>query len=118
MSEANNISEVLANAFVTAADGFPAGLELDHARYLPELADIDMPEEQKVVLLETLWPIMRSFVELGFASDIHSNTCEQLTGTFNAVAGPTLDGVNYAEVSSPSVSAVSGVRGGKGLRND
>ncbi len=36
------------------------------ARYLPELDDIEISEEQKLELLGILYSIMRSFVELGF----------------------------------------------------
>ncbi len=118
MTEADNISEILANAFAPAAETTPAGLELDHARYLPELADLDMPEEQKIVLIETLWPIMRSLVDLGYASEVPANTCGQLSDVFNDAASPTLEGVDYAEVSLPRISASRGQGGKKGWHHD
>lgn len=37
------------------------------ARYLPELDKLAMPEDQKLALLETLFDILRGFVEMGFA---------------------------------------------------
>jgi hypothetical protein len=48
--------------------------DLDPAEYMDELASFDMTEAQKLELLQTLWSIMGSFVELGFTVDI----CEQL----------------------------------------
>lgn len=41
--------------------------EDDLAWYLPELNELSIPEEQKIALLETLFDIMRRFVEMGFA---------------------------------------------------
>lgn len=42
----------------------------DIAKYAGELGDLDITEDQKRELLETLWSIMRSFVEMGFDVDI------------------------------------------------
>lgn len=44
--------------------------EDDLAQYLPELDELTIPEEQKIALLETLFDIMRRFVEMGFAPDV------------------------------------------------
>ena len=67
---------------VTAA---PTGMEADIAKYQGELGDLDITEDQKRELLETLWSIMRSFVEMGFDVDI----CAALTdgGTDGDSAG-------------------------------
>lgn len=48
----------------------PAALELDVAKYLPEMEGFDMTEAQKIEMLQVLWEIMRAFVELGFTTDI------------------------------------------------
>jgi hypothetical protein len=76
------MSEHLDKHFMEASDGM-AGLsisstpyDLDPFRYLGEIADFDMSEEEKVELLQTLWSIMRSFVELGFKGD----ACELIFG--------------------------------------
>jgi hypothetical protein len=76
------MSEHLDKQFMEASDGM-AGLsisstpyDLDPSRYLGEVADFDMSEEQKIELLQTLWSIMRSFVELGFKGD----ACELIFG--------------------------------------
>jgi hypothetical protein len=76
------MSEHIDKHFMEATDGM-AGLsisstpyDLDPARYLGEIADFDMSDEQKTELLQTLWSIMRSFVELGFKGD----ACELIFG--------------------------------------
>lgn len=51
------------------------GAEVEIGKYAGELNDLDITEEQKRELLETLWSIMRSFVEMGFSVDI----CAALT---------------------------------------
>lgn len=53
-----------------AASPVPASLDLDASKYSAELEDFEMTEDQKRELLETLWSIMRSFVELGFSVDV------------------------------------------------
>jgi hypothetical protein len=50
------------------------GPELDPSKYLSEIQDYEITEAQKMELLETLWSIMRSFVEAGF----ELNICEQI----------------------------------------
>lgn len=49
-------------------------LGLDASKYLPEMGEFEISDAQKIELLQTLWSIMRSFVELGF----DMNICEQL----------------------------------------
>jgi len=41
-------------------------LRFDWADWLPYLEDQDVPEEQKRVLIETLWGIVVAFVDLGW----------------------------------------------------
>ncbi len=48
-----------------AATLSPATLEMDADRYLPQLAEYDLTEAQKLELLQTLWSIMKGFVEMG-----------------------------------------------------
>lgn len=45
-------------------------LLLDHGEYYDDLASLDISEDQKRELLETMWSIMRLFVELGFSCDV------------------------------------------------
>jgi hypothetical protein len=52
----------------------PPALELDHAKYMGDLEEFDPSDKQKRELLETLWSIMSTFVQLGFAPNI----CEQI----------------------------------------
>ncbi len=44
-------------------------LTLDFARYEALLADFDMSEEERAALLEAMWNVVVSFVDLGF--DLH-----------------------------------------------
>lgn len=47
-------------------------LAFDKEKYLPELEDTDLTQEQKIELLQALWSIMEAFVDLGFgANSIH-----------------------------------------------
>lgn len=48
----------------------PNDLLLDHAEYYDDLANLDIPEDQKRELLETIWSIMRLFVEFGYSYDV------------------------------------------------
>lgn len=57
-----------------------ADFDLDASKYLPELADFEMTDTQALELLQTLWSIMRAFVELG----IDVNLCEQLLSDSDA----------------------------------
>ncbi|BBK42780.1 hypothetical protein STVA_28000 [Allostella vacuolata] len=62
--------------FSEAGAAVPPALELDVERYRGDLAGFDLNEDQQRELLETLWSIMRSFVELGFTVDV----CGQVFG--------------------------------------
>ena len=57
-------------------------LEPDPERYRAALAEFDLTEAQETELLQTLWSIMRTFVEMGFSADV----CGHVFGTFNAVS--------------------------------
>ena len=60
----------LAHDYETASREARQGLELDTASYLGDLDEFEIDEEQKIELLETLWNIMRSMVEIGISVDI------------------------------------------------
>ncbi|MEJ1961818.1 MAG: hypothetical protein WDO56_09815 [Gammaproteobacteria bacterium] len=47
----------------------PGALPLDVSKYREDIADFELTEEQRIVLLTTLWNIMRSFAEIGFGID-------------------------------------------------
>lgn len=48
----------------------PNDLPLDHQEYYDDIANLDIPEDQKRELLETIWSIMRLFVEFGYSYDV------------------------------------------------
>ena len=45
----------------------PNDLILDHSKYKSDLTESDIPEEKVREILDTLWGIMRLFVECGFS---------------------------------------------------
>ena len=48
----------------------PAGtLSLDTSKYLPYLAEFELTEAQQIEMLEALWSIMKTFVDIGFGVD-------------------------------------------------
>jgi hypothetical protein len=55
----------------------PPHLTLDYALYESLLDDSDLSEEQKRELIETLWNIVISFVDLGFGFNPVQLICEQ-----------------------------------------
>lgn len=68
----------------------PLAPRLNIDEYAADLAGFDMTDAQKRALLETLWDIMRSLVDLGF--DVgDADICGQLFGTFNEASGNTPD---------------------------
>jgi hypothetical protein len=73
---------LVAGAPSALAEPIPSSSEikLNVDAYLDDLDGLDISEAQKRALIETLWPIARSFVELGFRPD----TCGQLWGRFAA----------------------------------
>lgn len=75
-----------------SGDVLPA-LELDAEKYLPELDGFDMTEAQKRELLETLWSIMRTFVEFGFSA----NTCERMLETILPLPNGAAEGVSSSD---------------------
>lgn len=54
---------------MAADERFYPPLKLDVACYEELLADFDMSEEERAALLEAMWNIVVSFVDLGF--DLH-----------------------------------------------
>lgn len=76
--------------------------EMDPADYLGDMDGFDMTEAQKIALLETLWSIMRSFVEMGV--DVASaDPCGQI---FEGFAPDSVEGVTSS--FSNAASAPSG----------
>lgn len=82
----------LADHYTGAVSPMPTALDLDPGKYLTDLSDFDITEAQKMELLQTLWSIMRAFVDLGFEVDI----CEQLLGESEKISGDALDSVDLS----------------------
>jgi hypothetical protein len=68
-------------------------LTFDPARYLDDVAELDLPEPAKIELLTVLFYIMRRMVDLGF--DVGNvDFCGLIRAAFDAAANPAADAVN------------------------
>ncbi|MEO0613723.1 MAG: hypothetical protein AAFY83_10445 [Pseudomonadota bacterium] len=56
----------------------PFAVELDIEKYISQVEDFDLTEQQKREFLETLWAIMVSFVDLGFGIHPVQEVCGKL----------------------------------------
>ena len=61
----------------------PNDLLLDHSDYYEEIAEANIPEEKVHEVLDTLWNIMRLFVECGFNVDVAGRAAMEI---FNQAA--------------------------------
>ena len=52
---------------VRAPGPLPHALELDAAKYAAYVADLDVADHHQRKFLETVWSILRAFIELGFS---------------------------------------------------
>lgn len=82
----------------------PGALQLDAAAYMADLEDWDMSEARKIEMLETLWSIMRAFVELGFKADI----CGHIFGESTLEKLQTADDVQLPHCSTTMKEAGDG----------
>lgn len=55
----------------------PPSLSIDWEAYLPFFEDEDIPDDQKQELIEALWSIVVSFVDLGFGVHPVQQVCGQ-----------------------------------------
>lgn len=83
---------------------FGSAPALDHGKYLHQLDGLDLSDDQKRELLDTVWSIMRAFVELGFSSDLGASACGQEENSYPDESRGALDGVHYSVVVSASGS--------------
>ncbi len=56
----------------------PFAVELNIEKYISQVEDFDLTEQQKREFLETLWAIMISFVDLGFGIHPVQEVCGKL----------------------------------------
>ena len=50
-------------------------IRFDWQDWLPFFEDTDIPDDQKQELIETLWALVLSFVDLGFDVSAHPENC-------------------------------------------
>lgn len=74
--------------------------EMDPADYLADMDDLTMTEAQKVELLETLWSIMRSFVEMG-VDVANTDPCGQIFEDFVRASAGGVTSHRSKAVSAP-----------------
>ena len=60
-----------------ASIAIPQSLEIEPARYIQDLSELNIGDRQKQELLLALWSIMRACVELGFNVDVLELVCGQ-----------------------------------------
>lgn len=81
--------------------GAPAP-ELDPAEYLADMEGFAMSEAQKIELLETLWSIMRAFVEMG----VDVGAADPCGKMFEGLALDSVEGVTSPFASAASAHSV------------
>lgn len=69
--------ETVAGEVVDTVPSVPSELALDHERYMPELADLQISEDQKRAFLTALWVAMRACVELSYKMNVVELVCGQ-----------------------------------------
>ena len=103
----NKISKPVSLHFAEAAFPVISEIQLDPSKYLGDMDDFDVSDEQKLALLEALWSVMRSFVELGFSL----KDCGQLTDIFNEAAEGCAPGVTIDVTAQPVDTATKAPTG-------
>ncbi len=84
----------------------PPGLEIDWDAYLPFFEDEDISEADKRELIEALWSIVVSFVDLGFGVHPVQQACGQDVSLAELPMGDVVQ-LNPGSSLSTSYNAVS-----------
>lgn len=71
-------------AWAGTRDISPSGFELEPEEYMSGLDGLDITTAQKAELLQAMWSIMRSFVDLGFRVDVCGQLFEEFAIAANA----------------------------------
>lgn len=72
----------------------PPTLSIDWEAYLPFFEDDDIPDSEKQELIEALWSIVVSFVDLGFGVHPVQQACGQDISLTEMPAGDVLNSFN------------------------
>ena len=88
----------------------PPRLSIDWDAYLPFLENEDISEEQKHELIEALWTIMVSFVDLGFGIHPIQQVCGQ---DISLAELPAADVLNLGNTTSEFEPAAAPQESGK-----
>lgn len=66
-------------------------VRFDWRDWEPYLEDIDVPENQKQELIETLWGIVLSFIDLGYEVSENKSACGQQVDLKSVLESAVLD---------------------------
>lgn len=78
----------------------PPALTIDWGLYGQYLADSDLPESDKRQLIETLWSIIVSFVDLGFRVGPVKESCGQVEGLGPEADADSLPVLDYGDITA------------------
>lgn len=82
-------------------DAHRPGFSVNFEKYLPYLEDTDTPESEKLELIETLYSIMRSLVDIGYEMHPVSDECGQVS---KAARNLTPDSGNSVESETDTLA--------------
>lgn len=71
-------------------------LTLDPGEYHKHLDEFDLTEEQKLALLQTLWTIMQTMVDIGFGLDSTQMFLSKLSADFDTDSGNEVN-INHTD---------------------
>ena len=60
-------------------EGSRRSIEIDLEAYMPLLEDVEISEHEKLELLQTLYAIIKSFIDLGFSVQSPAGRCGKLS---------------------------------------
>ena len=95
-------------AFAESSARVPALPAFDAARYRSEVEGFGLTDDQERELLETIWSIMVSFVDLGFRVDV----CSDLLGLSEVLADDDSDTVQFPHSTTLENAASSAAEDG------
>ena len=97
----------------TESGTHPPSLTIDWEAYLPLIEDPDVPEDQKRELIQTLWSIVVSFVDMGFGLTPVPQSCGQDDGNLPDAIRDVLSLEDQTNHSDEMPSAQCGAGAGK-----
>lgn len=91
----------------------PPSLTIDWEAYLPFLENEDISEDQKRVLIETLWGIMAAFVDLGFKVHPVPHACGEPVNSLTDALSDVVSSANPNTTTTDATALQFGKAAGK-----